>query len=108
MIIMLLFKNTIYSRQVEVKLTGVFRFEVTGFKLNNHKASQIQIIKQQVDIEIVAANIQMLLIPDKRETGSKFHQKLCYITYQCLLYIAFILAEWNEVKYIRISHSLNC
>ena len=46
-------------------MSGVFRFELTGFQLNHHIAAEIEIVKQQVDIEIIAAHIQVILIAEK-------------------------------------------
>lgn len=41
-------------------MSGVLRFELTGFQFNHHIAAEIEVVKQQVDIEIITAYIQVI------------------------------------------------
>ena len=41
------------------------RFEFAGFQLYHHIAAKIQIVEKQINVEIVAAHIQVVLIPQK-------------------------------------------
>lgn len=44
-IVLFFFQNAIYCRQVEVQLTGIFRFEISGFQFDDYIAPQVQIIE---------------------------------------------------------------
>ena len=67
--VLLFLQNAIHRREVEVELSGVFRLELTIFQLNHHIAAKIQIIKQQVNLEVIAAHIEVVLIAEKRRAN---------------------------------------
>ena len=62
-----------------------------------------------INIEIIAANIQVILIPKESKASSKFQQKFCHISNQCLFDIPFhhILLEGDKIKNIGIFHRLH-
>ena len=49
-IVLPFFQDAIHGREVEVKLSGVFRLELTGFQLNHHIAAEVEVVEQQVDV----------------------------------------------------------
>ena len=60
-----LLENPIHSREIEIDLPGIFRFELAGFQLDHNVTAQIQIVKQQVNIKIITADVDEPL-PVKR------------------------------------------
>ena len=51
----------------------------------------------------------MILISEKRESGSNLQQELRHILHQCFLDLSFqhIRLEWNEIKNVWVFHCLD-
>ena len=84
-IVLLFFQDTIHGRKVEVKLPCVFRLELAGLQLDYHIAAEVEVIEQQVDVEVIAAYVEVVLVAEKRKAGSQLQQELCHILDQSLL-----------------------
>lgn len=99
---------TIRGRKVEVKLPCVFRLELAGLQLDHHIAAEVQVIEQQVDVEVIAAYVEVVLVAEERKAGSQLQQELCHILDQSLLNVTLyhILFERNKIKDIRVFHRL--
>ena len=52
--------------QIEVHLAGMLRFELPFLQVDDDEASELQVIKQQVEIEILASDVKMHLAADNR------------------------------------------
>jgi len=91
------------------QLPCVLRLKFAGFEFNYHVAAEVQVIKQQVDIKIVAADIQMILIAEKRKPGPKLQQKLRHIFHERLFDFPFqhIRLERDKIENVRILHRLD-
>ena len=99
---------TIHGRKVEVKLPCVFRLELAGLQLDHHIAAEVEVIEQQVDVEVIAAYVEVVLVAEERKAGSQLQQELCHILDQCLFDVTLyhVLFEWDKIKDIRIFHRL--
>ena len=60
----------IVDAQEQGGLAGILRLEFTGFQLNDHVAAKVEVIEKQVNIEIVAAHVQVVLISQERKAGA--------------------------------------
>lgn len=109
-IVMLGLQNAIHGRKIEVELTCIIGLKFACFQFNRNIATQIEIVEQQVNVEIVAAHVKMILIAEERKAGTQFQKKLGYILDESLFNISFdhILLERNEVKNLRVFHRLCC
>ena len=52
-----LFKHTVNSRQIEIKLSRIFGLKLTCFQFNDDIAAKIEIIEQKIHIKIIAAYV---------------------------------------------------
>ena len=67
---MLLLKNIIHRREIEVKLSGILRFEFASFQFDHHIAAEVQVVEQQINVKIVTAYVEVILIAEERESLS--------------------------------------
>ena len=68
--------DAIHRRQIEIELSGILRLKLAGFQLDHHIAAQVEVVEQEVDIKVIAAHIEMILIAKKSKAGAKFQQQL--------------------------------
>lgn len=94
---------------IEVKLIGIAGLKFTCFQLNYNVTTQIEIVEQQVNVEIVAAHVEVILIAEERKAGAQFQKELGYVLDESLFNISFdhIFLERNEIKDIRVFHRLH-
>lgn len=64
--------DAIHRRQIEIELTSILRLKFTGFQLDHHIAAQVEVVEQEVDIKVIAAYIEMILITEESKAGAKF------------------------------------
>ena len=67
---------SVHDAEVEIQLPSVFGFEGAGLEFHHHVAAQLEVIEEQVDEEIVAANLDMYLPTDEGEPRAEFDQEL--------------------------------
>src|SRR3569833_1505818 len=90
--------------KVKVHLPCMFRLELASFQVDHYKASQFQVVEEQVKIVIVIADFQVILIPYESEAPSKFQEKPANVLDQPALNIAFVslIAQGEKVELVRI------
>ena len=71
-IVCFFFQNTIHRREIKIQLPGILPVEFSSFQFYHHIAAKIQIVEKQINVEIVAAHIQVVLIPQKAKPVPKF------------------------------------
>lgn len=59
-----------YARK-EDKLSSIFRLKFSGFQLNHNIAAKIKVVEQKINVKIIAADIEMILIAEKRKSRSQ-------------------------------------
>ena len=72
----------IHGRQVEIHLPSRFRCKLARFETKHHKATQFHVIKQQVEVEILVAHLQMHLPTDERKTRAKLQKEFLHMRQQ--------------------------
>ena len=77
-------------------------------KIDDHKAPQLQVVEQQVQIEIIVTHRHMHLATDEREPGSQLQQKFLYVIDQPQFQIPLdgVGLQRQEVEHIRIFERL--
>jgi hypothetical protein len=61
--------------QVEVELAGMLGPEVAGLELDDDVAAEVGVVEQQVEVEVLTADLEMDLAADEREAGSELEQE---------------------------------
>lgn len=56
-VILFPFQNAVHRREIKVQLSSILRLEITCFQFDYHIASKVQVVKQQVDIKVIAADV---------------------------------------------------
>lgn len=69
----------------------------------------MQVIKQQVDVEVVVADVHVNLTTDKRKAGAEFDKKVLQMSQQPGFELTFVkrLFQRQEVKDVGILKQLN-
>ena len=58
----------VYRRHVKSQLRKVLRLELAALEFNHDITAQLQVVEQQIDEKLVAADIQQNLPPDKKQS----------------------------------------
>ena len=58
-------QQSVYRREVEVRLTGVLGLEIAGFELDREIGAQPEVLEQHVQIEVLAPNLEMDSVADE-------------------------------------------
>ena len=76
------------------------RREVARLEVNHHKAAQLQMVKQQVEVEILIADLKMHLSSDERETRAQLQQEFLDVFDQFFLHGALVgvVAQREEIE----------
>ena len=98
----------VHGRKVKIHLTREFRLEGFHFQINHDVAAQPEVIKQQVEIIILAADFHVILPPDKCEPDAEFEQEFLDVVEQTLFEVALmrVAADREEIKIIWVFERL--
>ncbi len=69
------FQFSVYCREIKIQLSRIFGLEVACFEFNYDITAEIKVVKQQIDIKIVAADGQVILITEKSKARAEFKQQ---------------------------------
>ena len=69
------FQFSVYWREIKIQLSRIFGLEVACFEFNYDITAEIKVVKQQIDIKIVAADGQVILITEKSKARAEFKQQ---------------------------------
>ena len=58
-------QNSIHSGKIKVQLSCIIGFEFACFQFDYNIATQVQIIEQQINIEVITPDIEVILIAKK-------------------------------------------
>lgn len=68
----------IQRRETKIHLAGVLGLERAHLQVNRDQAAQPPLIEEQVDIDILAANIEVMLAANERKPFSQLQQQVLY------------------------------
>ena len=96
--------------QIEVHLADVLVLDFTALEVDQYKAFQNAMVKNEIDFVSPATDHQLLLSPDIGETFSEFKEEKAQIIDQCLFQITFCvnrkLRQSGEFKNIRLTQNV--
>src|ERR1700733_4950822 len=69
-------KLFINRRKVKIHLAGKLRFKVLNFQIDNHVTTEPDMVEKQVQIEILIADLQVVLTPEKCKPLSQFQNEV--------------------------------
>jgi hypothetical protein len=94
--------------QIKIHLAGIFGRELLHLKVDDHKASQFEMVEQEIEVEVFVADHDMHLPPHERETGPELQQKLLDVIDQPGLEVAFdgLFVQREEVEEVRVFERL--
>src|SRR5258707_652938 len=98
----------VHCRKVEVHLTGIFRFERSRLQIDDDVAAQLEMIKKQVDVKILAIHREMYLLPHKSESRTQLDKELADVRQQTVLQfpLGHLSAKRQEIEVVRVAHDL--
>ena len=68
--------KVVHGALVHGKLAHESGLELAGFELDDYEATKSKMVKEQVDIEVIAANLQVDLPSHEGEVLSELEQEL--------------------------------
>jgi len=96
--------------EVEVHLAGVLRLERRRLQVNNHEASELQVVEEQVQPEVLSTHLKRHLAPDKGEPYAEFDEKLTQVFEKAPFEVALLRfrSEGEEIEVVGIFDELLC
>jgi carbamoylphosphate synthase large subunit len=68
-------RNRSSTAQAEIHFAGILRLELVDLQIDDDKAAKPQVVAEQVDIEILAANLEVILTANEREALAEFQNQ---------------------------------
>ncbi len=93
---------------VEAELTEVLGLELAGLEFDDDVTELLDVEKQQVDVEVVAVDLEVHLPADERESVAELAERVDDPVDECLLEMAFlhVAVEGEKVQHVRIFRQL--
>lgn len=94
----------IHRRKIEAQFAQMLGLELASLEFDHHIATQLQVIEQQVDEELIAAYIQQHLPANEGKTCAQLQQEVSDMLDQGVFDFALlcILAQTEEIKAVRV------
>lgn len=86
----------------------MFRLKFSRLELDHHVATQLHVVEQQINEELIATHIQENLLADERKTSAQLQHKVGDVFDQGIFYVALlrIQGQTEKIKTIRIFQRL--
>ena len=75
-------QQIINGRQVKVHLARVLRLEVVDLEIDDDEAAQAQVIEEEIEVEVLVADLEVILAADKGEAPAELKEKRTEIVQQ--------------------------
>ena len=91
-------------REVEIQLADEGRIERHGLQFDDDVAAKLEVVEEQVDVEVLVADLEQHLPAHEREAGAQLQEEALNVIDQRLLDLAFAarIGGPEEVEEIRI------
>ena len=101
-------EEVIDGGEIKVHLAGVFGSELVHLEINNNEASKSEVVKEEIDKEILAFNFEWVLTSNKGEADAELQKKLLEMLDEGGFKIAFfgLLTEAQKIEVVRIFDNL--
>ena len=73
-----------------VNLAGILGLELANLQIDDDEATQMQVVEQQVDVEIIVADFHVNLPTDKREACAEFDREVLQMSQQSRFQFTFM------------------
>ena len=67
-----------------VHFTGLFRGEVAGFQIHDDVAPQLEVVKEEIEVEILVTDFHVDLPSDQGKADAEFEQELFHMGEECV------------------------
>ena len=103
-----MFEAIIDHIAVKVKLACIFRLELALFQVNHDERPQPQMVEEQIDVEVLVADIEAILPADEREALAEFEQEFFQVAHQLRFEFALLerFGQGEEVEDVRVFQGL--
>jgi hypothetical protein len=93
---------------IEIHLARVLGLERPAFEVHDHEAAEAQVVKEEVEIEVVAANVKMILASNEGEALAEFEDEFFDFGQQGEFEFALAerFCEGEEVEDVRVFENL--
>lgn len=93
---------------VEVQLAGVLGLELALLQVDDDERAQPQVVEQQVDVEILVADVEAVLPADEGEALAELEQELLQMTDELGFEFAFLewLGDGEEIEDVGVFERL--
>ena len=82
-------EQIVRGREVQVELAHERRVEGYSLELDNHVSAELQVVEEQVDVEVMPADLEQYLAAHERTAGSELEQEALDLVNERLLDLAF-------------------
>jgi hypothetical protein len=72
-------EEVVDRREIEAHLAGEFRLEGSAFRSITTNARKFQMVKEEIDVEVLVSDCDPLLSRDQRKTNAQFEEKLAQV-----------------------------
>jgi hypothetical protein len=69
-------EHVINGGEVEVHLPRILRLERRHLQIDDNEASELQVVEEEIDLEVLASNFKRNLAADKSESDAELDEKL--------------------------------
>src|ERR1035437_2783225 len=101
-------KEVIDSGEVEVHLPGILGFKPAHFEIDDNEASELQVVEEQIDLEILSSNLERHLTSDEGKSHAEFDEKLAQVRKKPMFEVALLCLrrKGEEIEIVRIFDEL--
>lgn len=101
-------QEVVHGREVEVHLAGVLGPEVGHLQVDHDEAAQAQVVEEEVEVEVLAAHLQVVLAADKGEAHPQLEHEVLEVRDEPALEVALVglWAEAQEVEAVGVLHQV--
>jgi len=94
--------------EVEGHLPGELGLEGHRLQVDHHVAAELQVVEEEIDVEVLAPDVEVNLPADEGEAYTELEEKLLDVVDEGLLHLAFpcIVGDREEVEEVRILERL--
>src|ERR1035437_5101121 len=101
-------KEVIDSGEVEIHLPGILGFKPAHFEIDDNEASELQVVEEQIDLEILSSNLERHLTSDEGKSHAEFDEKLAQVRKKPMFEVALLCLrrKGEEIEIVRIFDEL--
>jgi len=101
-------EKIVHGGEVEIQLPGIFRLEWPDFEIDHHKASELEVVKQQVELEVFSSDLEQDLAAYEGKPDTKLDEELAQVGEKFPLQVALVRfgCEGEKIEVVRVFDDL--